>query len=99
MDNTLIELLYKYALVPLCAIFWWLFKKIDYRLERSELANQTIQKEFELRMQTIEKALEIRISMLEKANVSVLVRLDNIKEIVGEIKENQQKAFDKLTKR
>ncbi len=98
MDNSILELLYKYAIVPLCVVFWWFFKKIDYRLERSELANQTIQKEFELRMQTIEKALEIRINMLEKANVSVLVRLDNIKEIVGEIKDNQKKTMGKQIK-
>ncbi len=45
METDFISLIYKYALVPLSIVFWWFFKKIDYRLERTELSNETIQKE------------------------------------------------------
>ena len=97
MDNDLINLVYKYAIVPMSIVFWWLFKKIDYRLEKTELANTTIQKEFELRLQTMEKALEIRVQNLEKANVAIVSKLDAIKETLGDIKEAQKAIVDSLT--
>ncbi len=97
MDSELINVLYKYAIVPLCIVFWWFFKKIDYRLERNELANHTIQKEFELRMQTIEKAFELRLSVVEKTVLVVTTRLDTIKEDLQEIKAAQKELMGYFT--
>ena len=98
IDGDLFSILYKFAIVPLSVIFWWFFKKIDYRLERTELSNATIQKEFELRMQTMEKALNLRVQELEKANVAILVRLDVIKEVLVEIKEVQKALLNVVAK-
>jgi hypothetical protein len=96
MDNDLLQILYKYALVPMAVVFWWLFKKVDYRLEKTELANATIQKELELRMQTIEKAIELRVNAIEKSNIAITIRLDSIKEYLSEIKDTQKKMIESL---
>lgn len=96
MDNDFINLLYKYAFVPLSIVFWWLFKKIDYRLDKSEQNNYVIQKEFELRMQTMEKALELRVQGVEKNILVVNTKLDVIQRDLANISKGQEKLFDLL---
>ncbi len=96
MDTGLLELLYKYALVPLGAVFWWLYKKADSRLDRSEQANAVIQKEFELRMQTMEKALELRVQNVEKAVLVITTKFEVIQRDLTAIQTSQSKMFDKL---
>ncbi len=96
MDNSILELIYRYALVPLAVICWWLFKKMDYRLEKNEQANFVIQKEFELRMQTMEKALELRVQLVEKNVLVMNTKLDVIQRDLTSIQVLQAKLFDLL---
>lgn len=53
MEGNLLDFLYKFAVVPITALCWWLFRKSDTRIEK-----------LESRMNQVERSLDVLKSQM-----------------------------------